>query len=195
MTRPLHAQQKWVLCLNTCLSYSLGSDCSTEAEHMDLDWEVVGLNPAGCWFFTLLYPIFGMSLIRSLTVEQHFWFSYKICLYYLSLCNTRPHRWCFKGIISRTREWTYPKHCKSRFEKQLFEKVPRSKKRTFCKIATKSKSNRPTKICQKVHLINFNFEQLVFWAVVAAQLAERSLLTPKIRGSNPNISKNYMSIV
>ena len=28
------------------------------------------------------------------------------------------------------------------------------------------------------------------WAVVVAQLAERSLPTPEIRGSNPNIGKN-----
>ena len=32
-------------------------------------------------------------------------------------------------------------------------------------------------------------------AVVVAQLAVRSLPTPEIRGSNPDISKNFMNIV
>ena len=31
---------------------------------------------------------------------------------------------------------------------------------------------------------------LNFWAVVVAQLAEQSLLTPAIRGLNPNIGKD-----
>ena len=34
---------------------------------------------------------------------------------------------------------------------------------------------------------------LNFWAVVVAQLAEQSLLTPAIRGLNPNIGK-YLSV-
>ena len=34
-----------------------------------------------------------------------------------------------------------------------------------------------------------------WWAVVVAQLVERSLPTPEIRGSNPNIGKLYLPIV
>ena len=33
------------------------------------------------------------------------------------------------------------------------------------------------------------------WVVVVAQLAERSLPTPEIRGSNPDIGKLYLPIV
>ena len=35
----------------------------------------------------------------------------------------------------------------------------------------------------------------MFWAVVVAQLVEQSLLTPEIRGLNPNIGKFDLPIV
>ena len=42
---------------------------------------------------------------------------------------------------------------------------------------------------------SFLLERSQAWAVVVAQLVERSLPTPEIRGSNPNIGKLYLPIV
>ena len=47
--------------------------CSPAVKRMPRDREVVGLKPAGTGLFSsLLYPISGASLIRSLTEVQHY---------------------------------------------------------------------------------------------------------------------------
>ena len=38
-------------------------------------------------------------------------------------------------------------------------------------------------------MLDRKIKQIKVWAVVVAQLVERSLPTPDIRGSNPNLSK------
>ena len=52
------------------MTIKLGSGCSTAVEHMACDREVMGSNPTGCWAFSLLYLISGVSLIRSLVEVQ-----------------------------------------------------------------------------------------------------------------------------
>ena len=55
-------------------------------EHTPRDREVVGSNPASCWaLFSSLFSLYGISLsiyqglsiIRSLTEVQNYWFSLK----------------------------------------------------------------------------------------------------------------------
>ena len=54
------------------LIHRLGSGCSTVVEDTPRDREIVGLNPAGCGAFSLLYLISSASLIRSLVEVQHY---------------------------------------------------------------------------------------------------------------------------
>ena len=42
----------------------MGSDCSTSVEHMPRNREVVGLNPARYWIFSILYPFSSATLIQ-----------------------------------------------------------------------------------------------------------------------------------
>ena len=42
----------------------MGSGCSTAAERTARNREVVGSNPAGCWAFSLIYPLSSASLIQ-----------------------------------------------------------------------------------------------------------------------------------
>ena len=42
--------------------------------------------------------------------------------------------------------------------------------------------------------LNLWFKQIISWAVVVAQLVERSLLIPEVRGSNPVIGKKLLNI-
>ena len=61
-----------VALVNWLLVSLLGSGCSTVVEHMPCDREVMGLNTAGCWTFSLLYLISSASFIRSLMEVQHY---------------------------------------------------------------------------------------------------------------------------